>query len=95
MSIIEVRIPSIIDTYTNPNLVPPKKISFPANLGLILTQLTTWDDWRAVQKFEMLLPCHKKNEYKVLIQRFACISVTEFEFGNKPRLDNDIFFLKN
>ena len=37
------RIPSIIDTYTKPNLVP--------NLGLVLTQLTTWDEWRAVQNF--------------------------------------------
>jgi hypothetical protein len=42
------RIPSIIDTYTKPNLVPLKGIWFPANLGLVLTQLTTWDDWRAV-----------------------------------------------
>ena len=41
------RIPSIIDTYTKPNLVPPKRIWFPANLGLVLTQLSTWDDWKA------------------------------------------------
>ena len=29
-------------------LVPPEGIRFPANLGLVLTQLTTWDDWQAV-----------------------------------------------
>ena len=28
-----------------------KGIQFPANLGLVLTQLTTWNDFRAVQKF--------------------------------------------
>ena len=38
-------------TVVKPNLVPPKGIWFPANSGLVLTQLTTWDDWRAVQKF--------------------------------------------
>ena len=32
-------------------MVPPKGISFPANPGLTLTQLTTWDDWQAVQEF--------------------------------------------
>ena len=32
---------SIIDTYTKPNLVPTKGIWFPANVGLVLTQLTT------------------------------------------------------
>ena len=31
------RLPSIIDTYTKPSLVPPKGIWFPANLGLVLT----------------------------------------------------------
>ena len=36
-----------VNTYTKPNLVPPKKIWFPANLGLVLTQLPKWDDWRA------------------------------------------------
>ena len=30
---------------------PPKEIWFPANPGLVLTQLTTWDDWQAVQEF--------------------------------------------
>ena len=39
---------SIIDTFTKPNLVPPKGIWFFANLGSVLTQLTTWDDCRAV-----------------------------------------------
>ena len=34
-----------VNTYTKPNLVPPKGILFPANLGLVLTQLTTWDNW--------------------------------------------------
>ena len=42
---------SIIDTYTKPNLVPLKGIRFPAKLGLVLTQVTSWDHWRAVQKF--------------------------------------------
>ena len=41
----------IIVTYTKPNLVPQKGILFPAKLGFVLTQLTTWNDWRAVQKF--------------------------------------------
>ena len=40
-----------IDIYTKSNLVPLKGIRYPANLGLGLTQLTTWDDWRAVQNF--------------------------------------------
>ena len=39
---------SIIDTYTKPTMDPPKGIWFPANLGLVLTQSTSWDDWRAV-----------------------------------------------
>ena len=42
LCIIEVGYPP---TVVKPNLVPPKGILFPANLGLVLTQLTTWDDW--------------------------------------------------
>ena len=48
MSIIEVEYPP---TVVKPNMVPPKGILFPGNLGLVLTQLTTWDDFQAVQKF--------------------------------------------
>ena len=44
------RIPSIIDTYTKPNLVTLKGIWFPDSLGFLLTQ-TTSDDWWAVHKF--------------------------------------------
>ena len=47
MSIEDIR-----DTYTQykSKSVPLEGIRFPANLGLVLTQLTTWDDLRAVQK---------------------------------------------
>ena len=41
---------SIIDTYTKPDLVPRKGIWFPADLGLVLIQLTNWNDAWAVQK---------------------------------------------
>ena len=37
MKIFERPLPSIIDTYTKPSLVPAKRIWFPANLGLVLT----------------------------------------------------------
>jgi hypothetical protein len=35
----------IIDTYTQykTKSVPPEGVRFPANLGLVLTKLTTWD----------------------------------------------------
>ena len=33
---------------TKSKSVPPEWIRFPASLGLVLTQLTTWDDWQAV-----------------------------------------------
>ena len=48
MSIEDIR-----DTYTQykSKSVPPEGIRFPADLGLVLTQLTTWDDWQAVQEF--------------------------------------------
>ena len=45
-----VSIEDIRDTYTQykSKSVPLVGIQFPANLGLVLTQLTTWDDWQAV-----------------------------------------------
>ena len=45
-----VSIKNIINTYKQykTKLAPLEEIWFPANLGLVLTQLTTWDDWQAV-----------------------------------------------
>ena len=47
---VYVSIKDIMDTYTQykTKSVPLEGIQFPANLGLVLTQLTTWDDWQAV-----------------------------------------------
>ena len=43
------RIPSTIDTIQNQIWLHRKEFDF--LLALVLTQLTTWDDWRAVQNF--------------------------------------------
>ena len=43
-----VLLKALLYTQYKSKLVPPEGIRFPANLGLVLTQLTTWDEWQAV-----------------------------------------------
>ena len=52
MKIFERPLPSIIDTYTVQNQIGfSERNLISADLGLHLTQLKTWNDWQAVQKF--------------------------------------------
>ena len=64
-------IEDITDTYTQykSKSVPLEGIRFPANLGLVLTQLTTWDDWRTVQIFMGLALVHFQIYWLLIVLR--------------------------